>query len=224
MDLIIAMANLKLVNVIYPRVGYCWATCATPVPYLKLKSLQLHWRSGITRYYLQVPDVMMTSWNGNIFRETGPLCGEFTGHTQRPVTRRFDAFFDVRLNKRLNKQSRRWWFVTPSRSLWCHCNESQILNSGQGTRMVVGRRAALTEAVDSNTGGNGHISYQTNAGIELLNMIYILFFNLELIATFMLCQQYGYTNTTRDSHVDQIAGSLAMACYVAKTCTSNVSN
>ena len=33
----------------------------------------------------------MTQSNGNIFRVTGPLCGEFTGHrwipTQRPVTR-----------------------------------------------------------------------------------------------------------------------------------------
>ena len=52
---------------------------------------------------------MMTSSNGNIFRVTGPLCGEFTGPgefpTQRPVTRSFDVFFDLRLNKRLNKQS-----------------------------------------------------------------------------------------------------------------------
>ena len=40
---------------------------------------------------------MMTSSNGNIFRVTGPLCGEFTGPgefpTQRPVTRSFDVFF-----------------------------------------------------------------------------------------------------------------------------------
>ena len=39
---------------------------------------------------------MMTSSNGNIFRVTGPLCGEFTGPgefpTQRPVTRSFDVF------------------------------------------------------------------------------------------------------------------------------------
>ena len=45
----------------------------------------------------------MTSSNGNIFRVTGPLCGEFTGPgefpTQRPVTRSFDVFFDLRLNK-----------------------------------------------------------------------------------------------------------------------------
>ena len=40
------------------------------------------------------------------FRVTGPLCGEFTGPgefpTQRPVTRSFDVFFDLRLNKRLS--------------------------------------------------------------------------------------------------------------------------
>ena len=46
---------------------------------------------------------MMTSSNGNIFRVTGPLCGEFTGAgefpAQRPVTRSFDYFFDLRPNK-----------------------------------------------------------------------------------------------------------------------------
>ena len=41
---------------------------------------------------------------------------------QRPVTRSFDVFFDLRLNKRLSKHSRRQWFKTPSRSLWRHCN------------------------------------------------------------------------------------------------------
>ena len=43
-------------------------------------------------------------------------------HSQRPVTRSFDVFFDLRLNKRLNKQSRPRWFETPLRSLWRHCN------------------------------------------------------------------------------------------------------
>ena len=69
---------------------------------------------------------MMTSSNGNIFRVTGPLCGEFTGPgefpTQRPVTRSLDVFFDLRLNKRLSKQPWGWWFETLSWSLWRHCN------------------------------------------------------------------------------------------------------
>ena len=51
---------------------------------------------------------MMTSPNGNIFRVTVPLGGEFTGHrwiplTKRPVTRSFDIFFDLCLKKRLSK-------------------------------------------------------------------------------------------------------------------------
>ena len=69
---------------------------------------------------------MMTSSNGNIFRVTDPLCGEFTGPgefpTQRPVTRSFDVYFDLRLNKRLSKQPWGWWFETPLWSLWRQCN------------------------------------------------------------------------------------------------------
>ena len=42
--------------------------------------------------------------------------------SQRAVTQSFDGFFDLRLNKRLSKPSRRRWFETSSRSLWRHCN------------------------------------------------------------------------------------------------------
>ena len=41
---------------------------------------------------------------------------------QRPVTQSFDVFFDLHLNKRLSKQSKRHWFETPSCSLWRHCD------------------------------------------------------------------------------------------------------
>ena len=106
-------------------------------PYLYVKSLQLIWRSGTRKFRRRVPDhqkvcrdltkwqytrivapamaagrraeSMMTSSNGNIFRVTGPLCGEFTGPgefpAQRPVTRSVGVFFDLHLNKRLSKQS-----------------------------------------------------------------------------------------------------------------------
>ena len=68
--------------------------------------------------------VMMTSSIGNIFLVTGPFCEKFTGEfpSQRPVTRSFDVFFDLRLNKRLSKQSRRRWFETQLRPLWRHYN------------------------------------------------------------------------------------------------------
>ena len=49
-----------------------------------------------------------------------PVTGEFP--SQRAATRSFDVFFDLSLNERLNKQSWGWWFDTPTRPLWRHCN------------------------------------------------------------------------------------------------------
>ena len=78
-----------------------------------------------------IPSNMMTSSKGNIIRVTGHLCGEFTGPgefpKQRPVTRSFGTFFDLRLNKRLSKQSWGWWFETQWRPLWRHCNEHDFV-------------------------------------------------------------------------------------------------
>ena len=70
---------------------------------------------------------MMTSSNGTIFRVTGPLCGEVSGEfpSQWPVTRSFDVFFDLRLNRSLCKQSSGWWFETTSGSLWRRCNAAE---------------------------------------------------------------------------------------------------
>ena len=50
-----------------------------------------------------------------------PVTGEFP--SQRPVTRSFDVFFDLRLNKRWSKQPWGWWFEAPSCSLWRHRND-----------------------------------------------------------------------------------------------------
>ena len=58
---------------------------------------------------------------------TSPVPGEF--RPQRPVTQSFDVFFDLRLNKRLSKQSWGWWFETPSRPLWRHRNDFGDINS-----------------------------------------------------------------------------------------------
>ena len=54
-----------------------------------------------------------------------PVTGGFP--SQRPVTRSFDVFFDLRLNKRLSKQSRCQWFGTASFSLWRHYNVLALL-------------------------------------------------------------------------------------------------
>ena len=71
---------------------------------------------------------MMTSSNGNISpllaicAGNSPVNGEFPA--QRPVTRSFDAFFDLHLNKWLSKQSWSWWLETPFRPLWRHCMQT----------------------------------------------------------------------------------------------------
>ena len=54
-----------------------------------------------------------------------PVTVEFP--TQTPMTRSFDVFFDLRLDKRLSKESRGWWFQTPLWSLWRHCNVLLVL-------------------------------------------------------------------------------------------------
>ena len=59
--------------------------------------------------------------------------------SQRPVTRSFDVFFDLRLNKRLNKQSRRRWFETPSPSLWHHCNVPENYSNTVGANALISK-------------------------------------------------------------------------------------
>ena len=53
-----------------------------------------------------------------------PAPGEFPA--QKPVTRSFEVFFDLCLNKRLSKQSWEWWFETLPRPLWRQCNEEGL--------------------------------------------------------------------------------------------------
>ena len=58
------------------------------------------------------------------FSRCWPVPGEIP--TQRPVTGSFDVFLDLRLNKRLSKQSWGWWFESLSRPLWRHRNAFAI--------------------------------------------------------------------------------------------------
>ena len=77
-----------------------------------------------TTYCLKIiPSHQTTSWNRNVFRVTGPLCGEFTGHRWIPRTKASDAELCCYcLNTRLSKQSWGWWFETPSNPSWHQSN------------------------------------------------------------------------------------------------------
>ena len=55
-----------------------------------------------------------------------PVPGEFPA--QRPVTRSFDVFVDLQLNKQLSKQRWRCWFEMSSHSLRRHCNVFDMMN------------------------------------------------------------------------------------------------
>ena len=69
----------------------------------------------VWRHQMEAFPALLALYVGN-----SPVTGEFL--SQRPVTRSFDVFFDLRLSKRLGKQSQRRWFGTPLPSLWRHCN------------------------------------------------------------------------------------------------------
>ena len=109
--------------------------------------------------------IMMTSSNGNIFRVTGHLCGnspvpgEFPA--QRPVTRSFDVFFDLRLNGRLSKQSWGWWLETPSHPLWRH---GSVLADDK-------KKSVTTVCCHRNTALQKNISHHIIQNTQLSNAI-----------------------------------------------------
>ena len=73
------------------------------------------------RHQLEIFSALLAICAGN-----SPVTGEFPA--QSPVTRSFDVFFGLRLNKRFSEQWWVWWFQTPSRSLWRHCNDIPQFN------------------------------------------------------------------------------------------------
>ena len=105
--------NLQFVVTFYHCFGDFFPVCAT------------HFSSSAI-WYATVIKLMMMSSNGKTFSALLAFCagihrsGEFTA--QRPVTRSFDVYFDLRPNTRSSKQWWGWWFETPSCPLWRHCN------------------------------------------------------------------------------------------------------
>ena len=77
---------------------------------------QIHRAESWWRHQMETSSVLLAICAGN-----SPVPGEYPA--QRPVTRSFDVFFDLRPNKLLSKQSWGWWSETPSRSLWRHRND-----------------------------------------------------------------------------------------------------
>ena len=126
---------------------------------------------------------MMTSSNGNIFRVTDHLCGEFTGPgAQRPVTRSFDVFFELLLNKRFSTQSWGWWFETLSRPLWCHCNAC-MRRSGISSFDIIDIIINITEFVFGDVFPHTHkinkFIFLTNPGITHCYLVCMIDMNYD---------------------------------------------
>ena len=77
-------------------------------------------RESWWRHQMETFSVLLAICVGNSL-----VTGEFSA--QRPVTRSFDVFFDLRLNKQLRKQSWGWRFETTSRPLW-HDSNSYLVS------------------------------------------------------------------------------------------------
>ena len=77
------------------------------------------------RHQMEIFSALLAICAGN-----SPVTGEFP--TQRPVTRSFDVYFDLRPKERLSKQWWGWWFETLSRSLWRHRNGNWVSAKGYG--------------------------------------------------------------------------------------------
>ena len=149
--------------------------------------------------------IIMTSSNGNIFRVTGPLCGEFTDLRWIPHTKASDAelWCFLRLITRLSKHSRGWWFETLSRPLWRHCNyviwgsdvchQFRRIFPGKNNchhTSPLGHYATITKkqgqfryCVDLKMMFNCHSVRQTNLNSLIVLVVYIKPWNLSVVGS-----------------------------------------
>ena len=79
------------------------------------QALRVRWFVAWWRHQMETFSALLAICAGN-----SPVSGEFPA--QRPVTRSFDVFFDLRLDWRLSKHSWGWWLETPSWPLWRQSN------------------------------------------------------------------------------------------------------
>ena len=97
------------------RMCHC-KTAMAVAPHTLAAFSSTRWWKSWWRHQMETFSALLAICAGN-----SPVSGEFA--TQMPVTRSFDIFFDLRLNKLLGKQSWGWWFETLSYPLWRQGND-----------------------------------------------------------------------------------------------------
>ena len=108
---------------------------------LFLRSINREGHIRLTRQYMMT----MAQWTCNISHDNIIKWKHFPRYwpVVRGNHRSFDVFFDLRLNKRLSKQSRCRWFETSSRSIWRHC------------KVYLGSRVCVCGGTGGGGGGGG---------------------------------------------------------------------
>ena len=109
--------RLKIYSFIWPRIpeNLCVLDLHQSYGVLTWKRFAHYQHFSWWRHQMETFSALLALCAGN-----SPVTGECP--SQRPQTRRFDVLFDLRLNRRLSIQSRRWWFGTLSRPRWRHSN------------------------------------------------------------------------------------------------------
>ena len=106
-----------------------WELCICFRRLTRKNTFRLSFSNTWWGHQMETFSALMAPCEGN-----STVTGEFP--SQRPVTRSFDVFFDLRQNKLLSKQSWGWWFETPSFSLWRHFNDNVFAdNTGRNIRL-----------------------------------------------------------------------------------------
>ena len=98
-----------------------------------------------------------------IYAGNSPVTGEFPA--QRPMTRSFDIFFNLRVNKRLSKQWWCWWYETSAHPLWRHRNADEQSHTHQ---WLLPARSSHTLVNTLRPGSNGHHCAFSVSGVEKL--------------------------------------------------------
>ena len=101
--------------------GVCWRFVLNPYKLEVIQNVHCTW----WRHQMETFSALLVLCEGS------PVTNGFPW--QRSVTWGFGVFFDLRLNIRLSKQSRRRWFEMPSRLLWRHSNHEPQSFSGNNS-------------------------------------------------------------------------------------------
>ena len=127
-------------------------------------------RISVLGFYCLPREIMMTSSNSNIFRVTGPLSGEFTGHRWIPLTKASDAEL--------------WCFLWPA--LWINgrvsSREAGDLRRLSQIQNFAWNRFKRSAEIQNNLRAIHHLSYSLNVVYFSLVVLIILSVLIELFS------------------------------------------